>query len=221
MQCVLGGSSLQLAIRQAGTQCVAGDVSTGIFHPIVPQKFIKDIFFHFHNISHPGRLASQRMVPSRFVWRGLATGPEPASTASRPRFIATPACSRSLSPFCSSIFLIFTLIWWDPYITVVVAISFLLSLIAHPNRWKPFLCLTRPPRHALKLKFLHGFPVLECPKRSLSIGGRNLLQIFCPSFVECYTYHIAKQQHIILSRTVQSKDCTPASRMRFAHMPSR
>jgi hypothetical protein len=73
MQCLLGGSSLQLAFRQAGTQHLAGDVSTGIFCPIVPQKFRKDIFFHFHNISHLGRLASRLMVSSRFIWRGLAT----------------------------------------------------------------------------------------------------------------------------------------------------
>ncbi len=58
---------------QAGTQCLAGDVSTGIFRSIVLQKFRKDIFFHFYNISHPRRLASRRMVFSRFVWRGLAT----------------------------------------------------------------------------------------------------------------------------------------------------
>jgi hypothetical protein len=69
----LSSSSLQLAFRQAGTQRLAGHVSTGIFHPIVPQKFRKYIFSHFHNISHPGRLASQRMASSRFVWTGLDT----------------------------------------------------------------------------------------------------------------------------------------------------
>jgi hypothetical protein len=49
--------------------------------------------------------------------------------------------------------------------------------------------------------------------------GRNLLQIFGPSFVKCYTFRIAKQQLIILSRTVQSKGCTTVSRMHFAHAP--
>jgi hypothetical protein len=73
-QRLLGGSSLQLAFRLAGAQRLAGDVSTGVFHPIVPQNFLKDIFAHFHNISHPGRLPSRRMVSSRFVWRGLASG---------------------------------------------------------------------------------------------------------------------------------------------------
>jgi hypothetical protein len=63
--------------------------------------------------------------------------------------------------------------------------------------------------------------MLGCPKRSLLIMGHNLLQIFGPSFVKCYTFHIAKQQHIILSRTVQSKDCIAISRMRFAQAPPR
>jgi hypothetical protein len=38
-----------------------------------------------------------------------------------------------------------------PYSTVAVAISFSLSLIAHPNGWKQFLCLTCLRRHVLKL----------------------------------------------------------------------
>jgi hypothetical protein len=76
--------------------------ATGIFRPIVPQKFRTDIFFHFHNISHLEKLASRRTVSSRYVWRVFATNitawPKPASTACRPRFIATRACSRSQSP---------------------------------------------------------------------------------------------------------------------------
>ncbi len=35
----------------------------------------------------------------------------------------------------------------------------------------------------------------------------------------CYTFHFAKQQLIILSRTVQSKDSIAISRMRFTHAP--
>jgi hypothetical protein len=113
---------------------------------------------------------------------------EPASTASRPRFIATCACSCSRSPSRSDIFLISKSIWWDPYSTVVVAISFSLSLIAHPNGWKQFRCLIRLRQHALKLKFSLGFSDFECPKRSLPMVGCNLLQIFGPS--------LDKQQHI-------------------------
>jgi hypothetical protein len=48
-------------------------LAAGIFYPIVPQKFRKDIFSNFHNISHLGRLTSWHMVSSMFVWRGLTT----------------------------------------------------------------------------------------------------------------------------------------------------
>jgi hypothetical protein len=52
-QCLLGGTSLKLAFRQTGAQCLAGDVSTGNFHPIVPLKFRKSIFDQLLNVAHP------------------------------------------------------------------------------------------------------------------------------------------------------------------------
>ncbi len=72
-QRLLGGTSLKLAFRQTGAQRLAGDISTGNFRPIVPLKFHKDIFSHFHNVAHPGRLASRRIISSRFLWRGLSS----------------------------------------------------------------------------------------------------------------------------------------------------
>ncbi len=51
--------------------------------------------------------------------------------------------------------------------------------------------------------------------------GRNLLPVFGSNFVKCLTFHTSKLQLITLSRTGQSKDCTAASRTRFAHAPPR
>jgi hypothetical protein len=61
-QRLLGGTSLKLAFCQTDTEHLAGDVSTGNFHPIVPLKFRKTIFDNFHNVAHPGRLASRRII---------------------------------------------------------------------------------------------------------------------------------------------------------------
>jgi hypothetical protein len=72
-QRLLGGTSLKLAFRQTGAQRLASDISTGNFRPIVPLKFRKDIFAHFHNVAHPGRLASRRIISSRFVWHSLSS----------------------------------------------------------------------------------------------------------------------------------------------------
>jgi hypothetical protein len=72
-QRLLGSTSLKLAFRQTGAHRLAGDVSTGVFRPIVPLKFRKDIFNHFHYVAYPGRLASCHIISSRFVWRGLSS----------------------------------------------------------------------------------------------------------------------------------------------------
>jgi hypothetical protein len=72
-QRLLGSTSLKLAFHQTGAQCLAGDVSTGNFCPVVPLKFRKTIFDHFHNVAHPGRLGFRRIISSRFVWRGLSS----------------------------------------------------------------------------------------------------------------------------------------------------
>ncbi len=72
-QSLLGVTSHKLAFRQTGAQRLACDISTGTFRPIVPLKFQKDIFAHFHNVAHPGRLASRYIISSRFVWRSLSS----------------------------------------------------------------------------------------------------------------------------------------------------
>ncbi len=117
-QRLLSGSSLQLAFCPAGAQRLAADVSTGIFHPIVPQKFRKDIFsifttFHIPGGSPPG--AWYLLGLSGEDWPATSLpGRGPASTASKPRSIATCTCSSSQSPSHSNVFLTFTSMWWDP-----------------------------------------------------------------------------------------------------------
>jgi hypothetical protein len=66
-QRLLGGTSLKLAFHQTGAHRLAGDVSTGTFHPVVPLMFRKYFFSHFHNVAHPGRLASRHIISSRSV----------------------------------------------------------------------------------------------------------------------------------------------------------
>jgi hypothetical protein len=73
MQRLLGGTSFKLDFRQKGAQRLAGDISAGNFHPIVPLKFRKNIFENFHNVTHRGRLASRRIISSSLVWRSLSS----------------------------------------------------------------------------------------------------------------------------------------------------
>jgi hypothetical protein len=126
------------------------------FLPHCSPKFRKDIFFYFFpQISHPGRLASQHMVSSRFVWRGLASDITTWSRAClhcqqakihhhmrmQPQPVAIP--QRRFS---------------HHHIDLVGPLQYIggfnlfsLSMITHPIGWMQFPYLIRPWRHALKL----------------------------------------------------------------------
>ncbi len=148
-QRLLGGTSLKLAFRQTGDQPLAGDVSTGNFRPIVPLKFRKNIFDHFHNVA-PVVLFYLGLCGAAFP---ATSPPGPAGVwpASGARSTATHAWSPSPSPSCNGVFLIYMLIWWAHCSTVIILIIFLLSLIASPSGWKPFPFQKRPQQHAQKL----------------------------------------------------------------------
>ena len=65
-------SSLQvISVPFSGTSILC-DVSTGITRPLVPEKMRKPVFEAIHNISHPGKRASRRMISRSFVWEGLS-----------------------------------------------------------------------------------------------------------------------------------------------------
>jgi hypothetical protein len=49
-----------------------GDMSTGVWRPLVLPKHRRAVFHHIHNFAHPGRLAIHRLVYSRFVWPSLS-----------------------------------------------------------------------------------------------------------------------------------------------------
>jgi transposase InsO family protein len=66
-------TSLQVQQVAVGNHVLFGDVSMGIFRPIVPLSLCRHVFEKLHNVSHPGVRATKRLVASRYVWRGSAT----------------------------------------------------------------------------------------------------------------------------------------------------
>jgi hypothetical protein len=98
-QRLLGGTTLKLAFLQTGAQRLAGDVSTGNFCPIVPLKFRKTLFDHFHSVAHPVRLCGA-VFPAT-----SPPGPMGFWPASGARFTATQAWFSSPSPSQNGVFL--------------------------------------------------------------------------------------------------------------------
>jgi hypothetical protein len=69
---IAGGSSLKIEFQDIPGHRLAGDSSRGLWRPLVPPKHRQAVFPHFHGIAHPGRLATCRLISSRFVWPGLS-----------------------------------------------------------------------------------------------------------------------------------------------------
>ena len=47
------------------------DISTGSPRPVVPLNFRRQVFNVIHNLSHPGKKATQKLISEKFVWHGL------------------------------------------------------------------------------------------------------------------------------------------------------
>jgi hypothetical protein len=154
-QCLLGGTSLKLAFHQTGAQCLAGDVSTCNFRPIVPLKFRKNILIIFTMLLTLGGLP-----PVVLFHLGLCGAVFPATSPAGPAGVWPASWARSTasnawfpnpSPSPNGVFLSSMLIWWALYSTVIILIIFLLLLIVCLNGWKPSPFQKRPRRHAQKL----------------------------------------------------------------------
>ena len=56
-----------------GTKTILCDVKTGHSRPYIPPSLRKRLFPHFHNLSHPGRGATTKLISNRFVWPNMHT----------------------------------------------------------------------------------------------------------------------------------------------------
>ena len=67
---VKGNTSLRLKERLVtfGTKTQLCDLGTGYSRPYIPPSLRKNIFKHFHNLSHPGRQATTKLISNRFLW---------------------------------------------------------------------------------------------------------------------------------------------------------
>jgi hypothetical protein len=68
VQAMLASPSLSVVSRKYGAADVLGDVSTGVFRPLLPARFRTAAVLSLHNIHHPGIKATRRIVCASFCW---------------------------------------------------------------------------------------------------------------------------------------------------------
>ena len=59
-----------MAVYPDGPELVC-DISNGSPRPVVPLNFRRQVFNAIHNLSHPGKKATQKLISETFVWHGL------------------------------------------------------------------------------------------------------------------------------------------------------
>jgi hypothetical protein len=192
------------------------------FALLSPSNLEKTIFDHFHNVVHPGRLASHRVISSRFVWRGLSRdvtgrlGPRvsglPAGQDPPPH---TPGPPTHYIPQRRFSHLHVNLVGPLQYSN---NFNYIFTIIDCTYKWIEAVPLSETSAaacaKALTFNWISRFGV---PETITSDRGPQFTSHFGPSCVKCLTFHTNRQQLTTLCRTVRSKDCTDSSRMGFVH----
>jgi hypothetical protein len=65
-------TTLQITTQAVGDTTLLGDVSTGVFRPLVPIQHREAVFQSLHSIHHPGVRATRRLITAWFCWPQMA-----------------------------------------------------------------------------------------------------------------------------------------------------
>jgi hypothetical protein len=69
---MMNSSTLQITTQAVGHETLLGDVSTGVFRPLVLIQHREAVFQSLHTIHHPGVRATRRLIAARFCWPQMA-----------------------------------------------------------------------------------------------------------------------------------------------------
>ena len=64
--------TLQITTQAVGDTTLLGDVSTGVFRPLVPIQHREAVFQSLHSIHHLGVRGTRRLIIARFCWPQMA-----------------------------------------------------------------------------------------------------------------------------------------------------
>ncbi len=69
---MMSSTTMQITTQAVGDDMLLGDVSTGVFRPLVPTQHREAVFQSLHSIHHPGVGATSRLIAARFSWPQMA-----------------------------------------------------------------------------------------------------------------------------------------------------
>jgi hypothetical protein len=69
---MMNSTTLQITTQAVGDELLLGDISTGVFRPLVPIQHKEAVFQSLHAIHHPVVRATSRLITARFCWPQMA-----------------------------------------------------------------------------------------------------------------------------------------------------
>ena len=69
---MINSTTLQITTQAVGGKTLLGDVSTGVFRPLVPIQHREAVFQSLHAIHHPGVRATRHLIAAWFCWPQMA-----------------------------------------------------------------------------------------------------------------------------------------------------
>jgi hypothetical protein len=69
---MMNSTTLQITSQAVGDETLLGDISTGVFRPLIPIQHKEAVFLSLHAIHRPGVPATRRLIAARFCWPQMA-----------------------------------------------------------------------------------------------------------------------------------------------------
>ncbi len=65
---MINSTTLRITTQEVGDKTLLGDVSTGVFRPLVPIQHKQVVFQSLHAIHHPEVRVTRRLIDAWFCW---------------------------------------------------------------------------------------------------------------------------------------------------------
>jgi hypothetical protein len=208
-----GGSSLKINFQVIQGHRLAGDSSTGVWRRLVPPKHRPAVFQHLHGIAHPGRLATHRLISSRFVWPVLskdvnAWARECAACQQSKIHCHFQVCPEPI-PVPQPGFTHIHIDLVGP-LTPSSGFNHILTVIDRTSRWMEALPWLTPQQRSRRHYFQGGFAGLVYQPSSHLTEEHNLPTIFGIHCVFCCRSGTSQQLHTTHRPTGWWRDYTAA-----------
>ncbi len=205
-------STLQITTQAVGDITLLGDVSTGVFRPLVLIQHREAIFQSLHSIHHTGVRATRRLITARFCWPQMAKAFTQMARAclqcQRAKFTDTYTYNQQRYWYLTAVSPTSMWTWLGRCRLRAATPTCSLSSTGHRDGRRPSRSPPSPPPTAPGPSSPAKCHASECQPPSLQTKGPNSRPPFGRACATCSTSSTHPRQHTTLSQMGWSSGST-------------